>query len=1134
MKETTVFYLKRLLCHKMYLWVILFTFIPCSTILAQNITVKGTVKDSYGMTFPGVFIAEKGTNTSTSTNADGSYQISVAPNSTLVFSFIGMQTQEVAVNNRAIIDVVLQDDAIMLDEVVAVAYGTQRKEHLSGAISVVDVRKTLESRPVADVGRALQGSTPGLIVTTTSGDLGVTPKIKIRGNTSTLSGNDGDPLILVDNVEVPDMNFVNPDDIESISILKDASTTVIYGPRAAFGAILITTKKGTDKEKVTVNYSNNFSWNKLTEIPEHTRADIGQQYSLDQMNGLRASPLDGFSPFAGYYISTGSIAKTKQWIETYGDGSGLGREMIEGRDFNYNGSLGASFYRPWDVRSLFYKDWATQQQHNISVNGGTKTTRYTLGAGFANQNGLLKEFDDFYRRYNLSGNISTDINKYVTLRSGYLYTRTSQEKPMSFYAGVNDLQEEVYGPTYYVYRWHNIYPYGTYDGKEFRSGLTEMRAANALSDDYYYSRYNVGLTVNIMKGLRADFDYTYNQTMYAQHRAGGKLTAIDIFNPIPPDENGVRDFNNAYRQYTDANANYAAYDASRNLRNAYNGALVYETSLKNHSFKAQAGTNIEDAQYVYQRSKAVGLLDPSRPEPNLTNGTQSIKSSHSWWSVVGLYGRLNYNYSEKYLLEASIRYDWSSKFAKNDRSGAFPSVSAAWRITEEPWMEAVKPIMNNLKLRASYGEIGNQDVPNAAFKPTLEMTGTPNEANRWIIGNAFVPYVGSAAALVDPTLSWETVSTLDFGFDANFLKNKLTLSAGWYERRVKDMITTGEALPNSVGATAARRNFGELTTKGIEIELHFNHTFANGLRVNASAMFTDYKSRITKWADADDPLLSINSTTAQSANFTGKVVGDIWGYRTEGLWQKDDFVYNADGTITTTTVDGKVTNVMRSYAAGYQQLYESGSFRFSPGDVKFSDLDGSGVVDYGRLTVNDHGDLTVIGNTEPRYLYSFRLGAAWYGFDFDVFFQGVGKRDAWVTGNMVLPGWFGSEANFSHTLDYWTEDNPGAFYPRPINYANTKQWNYQTNDRYLLNMAYLRCKSVNIGYTIPNHITKKLYIERLRVYLNGENLFEFDKLGDIPIDPELDNTTLTSNDARSFGRAYPYRRSFSFGIQVTF
>ena len=1091
------------------------------SIYAQPKTVTGYVTDAgTNETQPGVNVIIKNTTTGTTTDVNGFYTINVAAGQVLVFTFVGYASKEVTVEASNRIDVSLSPNVETLDDVVVVAYGTQKRTSLTGPVSTVDVSKTLEGRPVTDVGRALQGSTPGLIITSTSGQIGDAPNIKIRGMVGTISGNTGSPLILVDNVEVPNLTYVNADDIESISVLKDASTTAIYGARAAFGAVLITTKRGSKDGKLTVSYSNNFSWATPTDVPVHTRADLNMQYSYDQLNALKTTPTWEYGQ-VGYYYNPDVIAKTKQWIETYGDYKNIGRELVMGRDFDYRAGGGAYFYRPWDIRDIYYKDWTPQMNQNLSFNGGTEKTQYSLSVGFLNQQGTLKLFEDFYKRTNISGFISTNVNKWITLRGGYMYANTAEESPFTWASA-------AYDPQYYLYRWHQTYPYGTYKGYEFRGGVGELLAATPVEEDTYYSRYNLGATLTLMKGLTVNFDYTYNQTFYNTHTVGGYVNGVDFWSRTSSPASDT--FEEVTRIYTTATYDYAQYTGSRNLRNAYNGYITYDKAFKLHSFKVQAGTNIEDAEYISQVSKRNGVYDFEKGEVNLAGGDQTATSSHSWWSVAGVYGKINYSFKDRYLIEASGRYDGSSKFAEDSRWGFFPTASVAWRITEESFMEPLRPWLSSLKLRGSYGSIGNQDVPLNAYIPTLAVTNPSTSGDYWLRGNNFGPYIAHSTtspspSLVDPTLTWETVTALDFGADARFFNSKMGVIFDWYSRKTLDILAPGETVPSTLGAPAARRNYGELTTNGIEIAVDYTHTFANGLRFTISGMFSDFETVVSKYQSAADPLIS-------TTYYEGKVLGEIWGYKTVGLFQDDDFVWE-NGAIKQTIVNTQSKNTMAEGVPD-QYILESGLFKFRPGDVRFADINGDGVINYGTNTVGDPGDRTVIGNTNPRYQYGFNLGVDWKGFDFRVFFQGIGKRSLWATGNMVLPGYYAAEANFAHTLDYWTTENTDAFYPRPLEYSQTAQWNYLPNNRYLLNMAYLRLKTLTFGYTLPRSIVSKVNIDKLRIYFVGENLFEFTNLGDIPIDPEIDWTSTTSADSRSYGRSYPYRRTLAFGIQLDF
>lgn len=539
-----------------------------------------------------------------------------------------------------------------------------------------------------------------------------------------------------------------------------------------------------------------------------------------------------------------------------------------------------------------------------------------------------------------------------------------------------------------------------------------------------------------------------------------------------------------------------------------------------------AGTNIEDAEYIYLSARRNGVYDFDKGEVNLAGGDQIATSSHSWWSVAGVFARINYSYKDKYLFEVNGRRDGSSKFGDGKRWGFFPSASAAWRVTEEPWMKSIDNVLNSLKIRASYGEVGNQDVPLNAYIPTMSLTNPASAGNYWLVNNNFVPYVSASPALVDPSLTWETVSTLDVGLDARLFKDKFGVTFDWYSRKTKNMLSPGETIPSTVGASAPRRNFGELRTNGIELAINYNHTFSNGLHLSVSGQLTDFKTVVTKYPSASDPS---NSATY----YQGKVLGEIWGYKTDGLFKDEDFVWENGVIKQTILTNGQSKNTMAEGIPN-QYILESGLFKYGPGDVKFKDINGDGVIDYGTNTVGNSGDRTVIGNTTPRYQYGFRVGANWHGFDADIFIQGVGKRSIWATGNMVLPGYLGAEANFAHTLDYWTPENRDAFYPRAVDHAQTAKWNYVPNDRYLINAAYLRIKNISIGYTVPKKLVNLANIQRLRVYFSGENLFEFDKMGGIPIDPEIDWTSTTANDSRSFGRSYPYRRTVSFGVQLEF
>ena len=776
------------------------------SVWAQNISVSGTVTDVNGEPLVGVYVLVEGTSNGTATDIDGKYTLNAPSNGTLVFTLIGMKNSVAPIKGKAVVNVTMEEDAVLLEDVVVVGWGTQKKANLSGSVSTVAVDKTLESRPISDVGRALQGATPGVIISTTSGKIGGSPNIKIRGAVSTLSGNSGNPLILVDNVEVPDLSYVNPEDIESISILKDAATTAVYGARAAFGAILITTKKGAEG-KVSVTYSNNFAFSNPTKVAKHTRADLAIIYSLDQTNGLLSSPKQELANVGTYY-SYESAQKVKEWIDTYGDGKDLGLEMVEGRDFEYRAGGGAFYYRPWDVYDMYYQDWAPQQTHNFAVTGGSKDIQYNISGAILGQQGVLKANPDSYKRYNVSASITAQAKPWLKIRASYAYTNTISETPFVY----NSTQ---YDPQYYLYRWLSISPLGTYKGMPFRNGITELQQARDNSSVDHYNRFTLGGTIDLGKlteGLTLNFDYTYWQLNTLAHTVGGYVTAIDQWNVA-----AGQTFEDVYKAYSASSYDYAQYNTAKQWRNTYNGYVDYTRQFGKHRVNVVAGANIEDREYIWTSSKRMGVYDFDKGEVNLAGGDQTASSNHSWWAVAGFFARLNYTFNDKYIIELNGRYDGSSKFYGDQRWGFFPSVSAAWRVTEEPWMESVKGVLTSLKVRGSWGSVGNQDVPLNAFIPTLSVTNPTGYSNNpWLVGGEFKPFVSSAAALVDNTLTWETVTTLDFGVDFS-LFNAIDVTFDWYQRKTSDMLSAGDVIPSSIGATAPKKNYGELTTNGYEI-----------------------------------------------------------------------------------------------------------------------------------------------------------------------------------------------------------------------------------------------------------------------------------------------------------------------------
>jgi len=1064
--------------------------------MAQQMTISGKVTAvEDGSALPGVTVLVKGTDNGVSTNTEGNYSINAQRGQVLVFSFIGTTTQEITVGAESVINVTLGADAKALDEVVVVGYGTQKRANLTGAVSTVDT-KVLESRPITDVGRGLQGTTPGLTITTPTGALGQNPAIRLRGITGSLTGSGAEPLILVDNVEIPSLQMINPDDIETISVLKDAASTSIYGARGAWGVILITTKTGKRATPTRVTYSNNFSWSTPTTNPEFASAADASELAL--LSVTRNGAL--MAPILGVAINEDAIRKMREWEQQYG-GQDLGNEMVLGRDFAIT-SNGLEFYRSWDPAEEYMRNFTPQQKHDISVSGGSEKTNYNLGIGYLAQQGVLKINPDDFNRYNLNLGIGTSVTDWLDVRSKVLYSNSTVTQPFQF-SGDN------YDPWFYLYRWPAWFPYGTYEGRRFRNVITEVEQAKMNNDKSTLARVSLGGTLKPLKGLTIDADYTYTRTNGLYHQTGGTVSAYDFW---------VGGGNMPYQTYTAASYNRALYQNNWSDMNTGKAFATYTKDINDHSFKVIAGGDIESYEYWLQRSERRDLLDPEKGELNLATGDQFVSSDRNTWTTLGFFGRINYSFKNKYLLEVNGRYDGSSRLSKAQKWGFFPSMSAGYIISEEPFMKSVQPVLSFLKFRGSYGSVGNQ---NASINNIYSTMAAGNSG--WLVGGKNLLQVGTPT-YISSALTWETVSTLDFGMDSKFFDNRFGLNFDWYQRTVSGMHSPGITVPSTLGTGAPRRNYGEMQTTGWELELNFNHAFSNGLNFNVTGMLSDFQEKITKYANTSttipDPISGRNATLGRW--YEGMVLGEIWGYETDRFFTQDDFEQDASGKL-----------VLKPGIPS-QARYETGGFFYGPGDIKYKDLNGDGVINNGANTVDDHGDMKKIGNSTPRYQYGLRVGADWKGFDLNFFFQGVGKRDLWASGPIFIPGFRAAEATFfDHQLDYWTPENPDAYYPRPTNAVESNNArNFLIQTKYLLDMSYLRMKNITFGYTLPASLTNKIRLERVRVYGSGENLFELDNL-DIPIDPEVDFTQATLNDPAGFGRVYPYRRSFSFGVQIT-
>lgn len=1009
--------------------------------------VTGRVSDSAsGDPLPGVNVLVEGTSIGTSTDAGGAYSIE-APSgiSVLLFSYLGYISQKVAINNRTSINIKLEADILQIQEVVTVGYGIQKKINLSGAVDVIS-SKDIGSRPVNNVVQALQGLAPNLnvIVGNEGGELGARNLLNIRGIGS-ISGSGGTPYILVDGIE-QDIYNINPDDVESISVLKDAAASAIYGARAAFGVILVTTKKGKTNG-VTLNYSTNYSFSSPIQLPKTVNsikfaeymnlaaandgaAAVFQSIIIDQMKKYQAGEIKDWTipvPWAPNF-----------WL-TYSGG-----------------------WANTDWFKVDYKDMVPKSVHNISLSGGNERTQYYISGSSFNQEGLLRFGKDNYFRNNLNMRINTKVFDWLRFNFMSKFNRTNLDRP-------NHNKDRFYADI--ARRWPSngvYFPDGNlnYEGEQLwlERGGRYVANSNELS-------IIPGIEIEPLKGwiTYANYRWKMNTNGYTDHQAKVAGTFVD----------GTPFYLRA--------TNYYATNLYESFYNSPNIYSTYTKSLGNHEFTAMAGFEQEAINYQSVYSRKNDLISDMVPSMGTATGKEFASGTLGHWATRSFFGRLNYNYKGKYLVELSARNDGSSKFEEGYRWGTFPSGSVAYLVSKESFWENIKSVIPMLKIRGSYGSLGNQDVANYLYMERLPIyTNLP-----YIIGSDRPNYVGMAG-LISPGLTWEKVKTSNFGLDAGFLKNRLTVSFDYFIRNTYDMLGPAESYPSILGTQVPQSNNADLRTKGFEFVIGWRNNKGN-FRYDARFMLSDATTKILKYRNPQN-LLS-------APYYEGQTLGEIWGYTTIGLFKTDE------------------------EAASWDQSYITPDV-WRAGDVKYADLNGDGKIDKGKNTLENHGDLSVIGNSMPRYSYSFLFNAQWKGISMNMIWQGVGNRDLWLDSpHFWGVGWVYTSIGFEEHMDYWTKDNPDAYYPAPR--MDKAPRNKQVQSRYLQNGAYLRLKSLQLGYTLPGVLTKKILISNLRVYVVGENLLTFTKLITI-FDPEA------TGGIYGAGAIYPIQRSLSIGLNVTF
>lgn len=1060
----------------------------------QAVQIGGTVVDPTGEPLVGasVLVQMDGKAYGAMVEADGRFVLDLPfqpEGENIVFSFVGFKDQSLPIGTRRHFEIVMQDDSELLSESVVVGYGVQKKVNLTGAVAAVDAQE-LQDRPVSSVGQALQGVVPNLNITQNSGQPGASSTYNIRGNTSP---NGGAPLILVDGVETS-LERINSNDIESISVLKDAASAAIYGARGAFGVILVTTKSGQFDAAPKITADARFSFSKSTTSTDYENRGYYHVYIADLFNSTTLGV-----PYTSYT----EYDKQRLWERRNDVVENPARPWVltEMR----NGRLSYVYLANFDWYDYMYDETRPTQDYNLSVSGGSKTLSYMISGRYYHQDGMFRVRPDSYDALNARAKLELKIRPWLKLSNNtkifngqYNNKGNNYRKPtlhaLSSFVPVNPDGTAVSHTALTTSSSHYIM-----DGYSamLQKGVTEGKNRTMEVSTAFV------LTADITKQLKfnADFSYKFG---YLRNHYRESTVEYSMF----PGEI-LQESVSSYHDYLSD----IVYEQNNYATNAW---LSYANTWNNaHEFTATAGFNYEARRYKDLSVSRADLLSEELADFNLAVGElEKLTGGISRYALAGAFFRFTYAYRSRYLIETNGRYDGSSRFPAGHKWGFFPSVSAAWRISEEPWMSPAKQVMNNAKIRISYGSLGNQNIGYYDYYQTVDTGGT--------IAYSFDGISRSSSATVgDPvsTGTWEKVNTFDVGMDLGFLQDRLTFTGDFYIRNTVGILTVGKQLPSLYGATEPKVNANDMRTTGWELQLQWRdgfdllgHRFDYGI----GGSLADYVAKYTR-ADNPDGLLS--------SPYVGKNLGEIWGYRIGGLFEND-----AAAAAYASRVD--MSQVCKDYFRADSSDYGRG---VRGGDMQYLDLDGDGVITPGTQTLADPGDRVVIGNSQPRFSYGLSANITWFGFDFSIFFQGIGHQD-WYPGGDNQRFWGAYSRPYSSFIgrdfmkDVWTESNKSAYFPRSRGYAalNTAYGSlYHANDRYLQNLAYVRLKNLTFGYTFPSKWMEKAKISKLRVYFSGENLWYWSALHSKYLDPEMAMAGSTSD-------VYSWYKTFSFGITLQF
>lgn len=1064
---------------------------------AQNRSISGKVFDTNEEPLIGVTVTIENTTIGAITDIDGAFTLQVPEGKVVLnVSYVGFVPQKVTVaSGQSNVTVRLSEDAVLLNEVVVVGYGKQKKVNLTGAVASVGGEE-LENRVTKSLSSMLQGTVAGLNVTTSSGVPGSSASINVRGITSI---HESEPLVLIDGA-VGDIDRVNPNDVESISVIKDASAAAIYGARAAFGVILVTTKSGAAKDgKATVRYSGRFGWQAPTTSTDYETTGYWSVYTINQFWQANSGTL---------YVDYTDQDMQELWNRVNDKTEHPDRPWVV-EDVR-NGRNQWVYYGNYDWWHSLYRDNRPMQQHNVSISGGKDDVKYFVSGSYDKQTGILRENPDIYRKYNLRSKIDFRINEWLTMSNN-----TSFYSSQYSYLGDGDVENTLAYSARHALAcfpqknpdgsWLYSTPYLNYkvaNGRHILLGENSHRNVERSTDFTNTTR----LVYAPIRELSFTGDFTYRQyqsrntsrsnVMYYREYPDGELLSY----ATGAGANRLDEAVNT-NQYYSTNI-FGTYDDTFNQAHHLSvvGGMNYE-AWKNKNISAYGenlvSTDLDDLDLVGQNAEGATIT--------------GVGGGQNEYALLGIFGRINYDYKSRYLFEVSGRYDGTSRFASGSRWGFFPSASAGWRISEESFFQPVRQWIDNLKVRGSFGSLGNQNISSYySFARLISISSLG-----YTFGEGSVlPKYSSLSAPIASGMTWETAQQWDFGFDLTMLGNRLNLTVDGYIRDTKDMLTDGVNLPGVYGADLPDMNAADLRTKGYEITLNWRDRLTLGnkpFEYSVGLNLSDYKSVITKYDNE-------NKTFAKDY-YEGMEIGEIWGYVTDGLFQTDE-----EAKAYAEKVD--LSYVLKGQTGGWQA-----------GDVKFVDLDGDGKVGIGSNNVDNPGDRKILGNSLPSFSYGISASAQWNGFDVSAFFQGTGNH-YWYPAGQSMPFWgpysypYLSFLQKDFLADVWTAENTDAYFPRAMAYSASGGVLSNVNDRYLQNLRYLRFKNLTVGYTLPQSWTGKARIESVRIYFTGENLCYWSPLKKHSryVDPEA---AIDRSDAYN-NAYYPWQKSFLFGIDVTF